>query len=119
MINLSIWLSSLTICSVFLSWKPRGRLAFQFDTFGIANLVHDVLLPIMDSSPEHHFRQENLEDLSPVRGDRFRLGQVVTNLLSNAVEYSPDGGEVLIQGFEKSGMVEIGVKDDGLGMTEE
>lgn len=99
--------------------ETRGRLAFQFDTFHIADLVHDMLLPIMDSSPDHHFRQENLDVLPPVRGDRFRLGQVLTNLLSNAVKYSPEGGEVLIQGREDSGMVEISVEDEGLGMTTE
>jgi len=66
--------------------------------------------------------------LPMVWGDRTRLGQVLTNLVSNANKYTPEGG-VLVIGAESSEnlwdadgarqVVHIWVKDDGIGITPE
>ena len=55
----------------------------------------------------------------PVRGDRHRLAQVFTNLLTNAVKYSPDGGRVEVQGLIEDGVVRVEVRDEGLGVAAE
>jgi signal transduction histidine kinase len=54
-----------------------------------------------------------------VRGDRDRLSQVVTNLVANAIKYSPDGGRVLVKGERDAGIVRVSVQDEGLGIAEE
>jgi heavy metal sensor kinase len=51
-----------------------------------------------------------------VSGDPLRLGQVVTNLLSNAVQYNRPGGEVFIQMSHTKGDVLLIVKDTGCGI---
>jgi two-component system sensor histidine kinase VicK len=85
----------------------------------MADLVRETLLPFADTSPKHRFEVDGLDDLPPVRGDRFRLGQVLTNLLSNAVKYSPDGGTVSISGHADKHQLEVSVRDEGIGMTPE
>jgi signal transduction histidine kinase len=52
-------------------------------------------------------------------GDSDRLFQVVSNLLSNAVKYSPAGGEVLITSQAQDGIVQVNVRDHGLGIPPE
>jgi two-component system, OmpR family, phosphate regulon sensor histidine kinase PhoR len=52
----------------------------------------------------------------PVRGDEDRLGQVLINLLHNAVKFSPNGGEVTVGVREEGDEVRVWVADHGLGI---
>ena len=54
-----------------------------------------------------------------MRGDRDRLVQVTTNLLANAIKYSPEGGRVFVLGEREAGIIRISVRDEGLGIAEE
>lgn len=60
-------------------------------------------------------------ELSPleIEGDSERLGQVVTNLLTNAVQYNHDGGEVKIETRRENGMAVLTVSDTGQGIPAE
>jgi two-component system, chemotaxis family, CheB/CheR fusion protein len=55
-------------------------------------------------------------DMLAVRGDPDRLQQVIVNLISNAVRYSPSGKPVRISGRIERGMVVLSVKDEGRGI---
>jgi two-component system phosphate regulon sensor histidine kinase PhoR len=54
--------------------------------------------------------------VAPVRGDEDRLGQVLVNLLHNAVKFSPDGGQILVGVREDEGNVRVWVSDPGIGV---
>jgi signal transduction histidine kinase len=70
---------------------------------------------------EHPERTINVEtpDALPVTADRDRIGQVLTNLLDNAVKYSPGGGPVTVRAEARGSVVEIIVADEGIGLTPE
>ncbi|MGW0759035.1 ATP-binding protein [Streptomyces sp. NPDC002814] len=51
----------------------------------------------------------------PVDGDRLRLAQVLTNLLSNALKYTPPGGHTEVRLTVEEGQVRLTVRDDGIG----
>lgn len=55
-------------------------------------------------------------DLPPIRGDAARLGQVVVNLVHNAVKFSPDGGDVSVDVRAGGDEVITSVEDHGLGI---
>jgi signal transduction histidine kinase len=57
--------------------------------------------------------------LPKVRGDRERLRQVLTNLIDNAVKYSPAGAEVEVDTFAHNGRIHIEVRDSGPGVAAE
>ncbi|HEY2355283.1 MAG TPA: ATP-binding protein [Gaiellaceae bacterium] len=57
--------------------------------------------------------------LPTIRGDRARLRQVLGNLIDNAVKYSPEEGEVVVQAFAADGGVRISVRDAGPGIPPE
>jgi two-component system phosphate regulon sensor histidine kinase PhoR len=55
-------------------------------------------------------------DLPTVRGDEARLGQVVVNLVHNAIKFSPDGGEVLVAVRRAGDEIALSVTDHGIGI---
>lgn len=56
------------------------------------------------------------QDLPTIAADRSSLGEVITNLVDNAIKYSHEGGEVLISATPKENDVELTVQDHGMGI---
>jgi signal transduction histidine kinase len=98
-----------------------GRMKFENETFAILDTIHVV----RDSLQEAITGKNQLLtiDYSPgvgeVYADPKRIGQVLTNLVSNAHKYTPPGGEITIQTKEVAGFVQIAVIDNGIGISDE
>lgn len=58
-------------------------------------------------------------DLRPVQADPKNIGEVFTNLITNAINYSPDGGRVRVTAKGRGEYVEIKVADTGIGISPE
>jgi signal transduction histidine kinase len=58
-------------------------------------------------------------DRPDIAGDPYRLGQVVDNLLTNAIKFSPDGGSVDVRVDRRDGCAMIEVSDSGMGIPPE
>ncbi len=56
------------------------------------------------------------DDFPTIRGDPQRLEQVLDNLVSNAIKYSPRGGKVIVRGEATPAEVHIAVSDEGVGI---
>lgn len=82
-------------------------------------LVREVVQPFADTQRNHQFRLDGLQPTKPVKGDPLRLAQVLRNLISNALKYSPQGGPITIYSKNGEGTVSISVEDEGIGMTPE
>lgn len=69
----------------------------------------------------HFFRLELPDEAekSMMLIDRHRITQVLENLMSNAVKYSPAGSEIVVKGQPRAGGWEIKIEDPGIGMTPE
>ncbi len=65
------------------------------------------------------FSSEFAEGLPHVLADEYRLVQVLTNLIGNAVQYTPPGGKVGLTAVQVGNEVEISVKDNGIGIPAE
>jgi len=62
---------------------------------------------------------EVARDLPPVQADPARLVQVLTNLLSNANKYTPEGGRIRVQAWQENRHVYCAVSDTGIGLSPE
>ena len=57
--------------------------------------------------------------LRPIRADADRLGQVLTNLVSNAIQYTPEGGAVTLSAAQVGNEIQVTVTDTGIGIPPE
>jgi signal transduction histidine kinase len=71
-----------------------------------------------NQADSHQIKVQFAEDFPPIWGDERRLGQVMNNLISNAIKYSPDGGDIVIRGEIHPQHVTVAVRDSGIGIPE-
>jgi PAS domain S-box-containing protein len=67
----------------------------------------------------HEFAIVVAPDLAKIVADRDKVDQVLTNLVSNAIKYSPDGGKITIDAKDLGNQVCVSVTDQGIGIPEE
>ncbi|MCF3107605.1 PAS domain S-box protein [Niabella sp. CC-SYL272] len=94
-----------------------GKLLLRCEKFDLVAMVQEVLSGFTHSA-RHRFIFKNKKPVV-IYADRIRLEQVLTNLLNNAVKYTPAGGTVTIKMREAAGKVYVSVRDEGLGIEPE
>ena len=70
-------------------------------------------------SKNHHFSVDIAESQLQLTVDREKIWQVMENLCSNAVKYSPAGGEIKVSGQPYENGYQVTITDHGIGMTKE
>lgn len=89
---------------------------FRNDVFEINDLITQTIADIQPTSLTHQIVQEG-KRVGYVKGDRDRIAQVLTNLLINAIKYSPNADKVIVKTALIKGKIVIGVKDFGIGIS--
>ena len=92
-----------------------GHMTMAFAPADIGALVKRVV-DVFGKSGGTAVKTNLANDLPLVRADSDSIFRVVANLLSNARKYSPNGGAIVVSAASVDGMVEISVKDEGLGI---
>lgn len=97
-----------------------GQLSLRPVPTDLQQIVKQVVDLFGGASPRHQLRVELPDEPLVVRCDPLRIEQTFTNLVSNAIKYSPSGGEVRITATAAGGAhAVVSVADQGIGMTEE
>jgi signal transduction histidine kinase len=93
-----------------------GTFTYRFADVDLGALVRDSVAGLSLTQEEVSVVADVHSELPSVRGDRDRLQQVLTNLLDNAVKFSPAGEEVRVSAFQQDSRVRIEVSDRGPGV---
>ena len=103
-----------------LSRLDTGNTEMRFAPFSFRESVENVCRAnAMEARRHSHTLTCTLaEDMPEISGDRQRLEQVVTNILGNAIKYTPDGGHIAVTGGGSGRSVWVEVTDDGIGIPE-
>lgn len=106
-----------TLINGFLdvSRLESGRIYLNMKEFNLDELVKEVIDESMLIIPSHEIRMVPC-DCIEVHADRDKIGQVITNLISNAVKYSPRGKLVEIICKRVGDHVQVSVRDEGMGI---
>ena len=94
-----------------------GRIEFRYNEFDLADLAQEVAGRMQLTTTAHQIAVRN-DPPGVVTADRDHLEQVLNNLLTNAIKYSPQGGSITIEVRPDDGGVRISVSDEGIGIPE-
>lgn len=101
-----------------ISKIQAGKLKFSFENFDMTQLISEVIDSFRNANPNFHFLVDLQENLM-IEGDNIRLEQVITNLLANAVKYSPNGGNIEVHAKIHAEELIFSIQDQGLGIASE
>ena len=96
----------------------EGQLALDKHWFDLNQLISQCIEEMPKVPITHKLFFQEKETLM-VEADRERIGQVITNLISNAIKYSPKGGRITISWNKIDDFVKISVQDEGIGIAED
>lgn len=92
----------------------------NYTRFALTPLLEKVVRVQNQASHRHEVKLEILSDLpETIVGDEDKFDQILTNLLNNAIKYSPEGGDVIVHAEAVGDQIRIGVKDPGIGIPKD
>lgn len=96
-----------------------GKQTYDKKIINVYTIIEDLIVKFKTTNKQHDFVLQSAEERIEILGDEEKLIQLFTNLVSNAVKFSPDGGEVTIRIEKRENDVICAVTDEGLGIPAE
>jgi signal transduction histidine kinase len=102
-----------------LSKAEAGQLELSPEMVDVSELVNSVVRLMREQAQAAQLHLVALIHMGipPVKGDKRRMKQVLINLISNAIKFTPAGGTVEVTAQSKKGILEICVNDTGIGIA--
>ena len=104
-----------------LSKIEAGRMELQLAPFSLVAALNNAVTLVRERAMSHGIKIQ-LDVASPldeIVADERKVKQVMVNLLTNAVKFTPDGGNVSVRAVQVNGDVRLAVRDDGIGIAPE
>ncbi|MCJ7549358.1 MAG: ATP-binding protein, partial [Anaerolineae bacterium] len=105
-----------------ISQLERGQLPLELELISVSDLVREISMSYLAAASANNIalRSEAENDLPVVFVDRSLIGRVLSNLVDNALKFTPDGGEVVMRaqsgGTARPDQVVVSVVDTGPGI---
>lgn len=95
------------------------RMRLDMSDVSIPKLAAQVIERFKTQTEKHKLSLSFPKDFPVAQGDEARLRQVLDNLISNAIKYSPEGGTITVGGEMDNQYVTVFVRDQGIGIPED
>ncbi|MGE5064798.1 MAG: GAF domain-containing protein [Myxococcales bacterium] len=104
-----------------LSKIEAGRMELELNDFDLPSTIENTLILVRERAVRRgiELRRTIDEHLGKVRADERKVKQVLLNLLSNALKFTPEGGRIDVRAAVRDGTAEISVTDTGVGIAPE
>jgi signal transduction histidine kinase len=104
-----------------LSRVEAGAYALEMHPIGISALIQTTFKRLSSQAAAKRIalREDLPADLPPVLADTDRITQVLTNLIGNAVQYTPEGGQVTVSAVRTVDEIRVSITDTGIGIPAE
>ena len=100
-----------------ISKMQTGQLEYRMETFELDVLAQEIVESVQGTTQTHRLILEKTAGVH-ILGDRDRMGQVLINLLTNAIKYSPDADRVIVRVATDGENALVSVQDFGIGIAE-
>jgi signal transduction histidine kinase len=104
-----------------LSKIEAGRMELERSDFNLPATIRNTLVLVRERAQKHGIVLAHTidEHLGLIHGDERKVKQVLLNLLSNALKFTPEGGRIDVRAGLRDGMAEVSVTDTGVGIAPE
>jgi signal transduction histidine kinase len=113
-----IYLSGLIDDLFELSQLDAGVLKIRPEPGNLADLISDTLesMRAQAANKQQHVLGQISGDLPLISYDPLKIQRVLNNLMSNAIRYTPEGGQIEIKTWQEAGFIKVSVSDNGEGI---
>ncbi|HLL78191.1 MAG TPA: PAS domain S-box protein [Ktedonobacteraceae bacterium] len=102
-----------------ISKIQNGRLVYRMEKFDLLMLAQEIIENVQAALRSHHILLETATEAEVcIYGDRDRIGQVIMNLLTNAIKYSRGAERVIVRIMFDGELASLSVQDFGIGIDE-
>lgn len=115
-------LHSIVDDMIDVSMIDNKLLKLTFQPMQVAQMVHALQIEVEETLKKRHL---NLQ-VNPFEGNRqwiyidpARMMQALRNVITNAIKFTPDGGQITVDGRTLQGFVEVVISDTGIGISQE
>ncbi len=112
-------LNSLVSDLFDISKVEAGKLQLTYEAFDLYQLLQEIVETYQHSCSTHQVRLHYHGTDCVVEADMQRIEQVIVNLITNAIKYSPNTDQVLVELKQSNNEATVMVKDKGIGLTKE
>ena len=104
-----------------LSKIEAGRMELEVTTFYLPDAIENALLLVRERASRHGIKLDRVIDdrLGDLTGDERKVKQILVNILSNAVKFTPEGGQVKVDARLGDHSAIISISDSGIGIAKE
>ena len=116
----SEWMDAMVLQMLDLSRLEAGKVRLSTEQFSLSELTRSVFDKLMPLAEEKELTVEfNMVSDCVITADESRIRQVVTNLASNAIKYTPAGGKIVVIAYQKKGEHYLSVENTCQRLSEE
>jgi signal transduction histidine kinase len=104
-----------------LSKVEAGRMELEVTTFHLPDAIDNAMLLVRERASKHGIKLDQAIDarLGDYTGDERKIKQILVNLLTNAVKFTPEGGQVKVEARLGDSAAILSVVDSGIGIAKE
>ena len=98
-----------------------GRMDLELESFDLSTAIDNATALIKERAMRHQItlQRDGDDAIGEIVADELKVKQILVNLLNNAVKFTPDDGQITIQSRMVDGVIEIAIKDSGIGISVE
>jgi signal transduction histidine kinase len=118
MVDKSLQLQEVIGCMLDLQYLRSGETFSKLDKVSLKELIEAVVdeLNLLTETKQQVIELDLPEDLPEIETDRRKFNLILSNLLSNASKFTPEGGKIRVEGRVEEGEVVVSVSDTGIGI---
>lgn len=104
-----------------ISRIETGRMRFDPKPVQVGDVIAEVISALAGQAEAKNLAltYEVVGGMPKIMGDQDRLNQVLTNLIGNAIHYTPEDGEIKVRTYPVEGAIRVDVQDTGIGVASE